>query len=394
MRRLAIAILVLGACGPRPAAAPTVAPTTDAPASRPAAQPVADPNAPIDLSADLEKLRADAGVPALLAIVIDRERVVAQGATGVRRIGAAPKVAIGDAVHLGSDTKAITAFVAARLVEAGAIGWDTTAEAVWPELKKRMNPKLRKVTLEQLLQHRAGLPANVADASLLPRLADRSLVEQRRVVVEAALAGKPVHEPGTVFEYSNTGYILAGAMLETETAKSWEELVREHVLSPFAMSSCGFGPTATQSAPDGVWAHAGKAPQYLAVELDNPAYLGPAGTLHCSLGDWAAFVRRQLVRDETLLSADTWARLHRPMPLPDKPGGYAMGWGITELPWAKGTVLAHDGSNTMNYVGAMLLMDQGVAVLVASNAGDEAAQRVVVTSVLGLAQRFGSPPGR
>lgn len=386
----AFALLLVCACGKRPVDVPTVAPApvvapqqTDAPA------PV-DPNAPIDVSADLEKLRAQAGLPALAAIVIDDERTVAQGVAGVRRIGEDAKAQLGDAFHLGSDTKAFTAFVAARLVDAGTVAWDTKLVDAWPELKKRMHADLRNVTLAQLLQHRAGLPADAKDRALLLQPADRPLVEQRRVIVEAVLAGKPIHAPGKQFAYSNLGYIVAGALLETKTGKSWEELVRTHVLEPLALDSCGFGPTATPDAPAGVWAHAGESPKYVALAIDNPPAFGPAGTMHCALPDWAVFARAQLVRDPKLLRAETWATLHTALPLPDRSGGYAMGWLTAELPWAKGVVLTHDGSNTVNYASAMLLVDQHVAVLVATNAGDTAAQRTVVTSVVGLAQRFGS----
>jgi hypothetical protein len=104
-------------------------------------------------------------------------------------------------------------------------------------------------------------------------------------------------------------------------------------------------------------------------------------------------VRTQLVRDPKLLLADTWVRLQRPVRL-DGGGGYAMGWAVAELPWAKGVVLTHDGSNTMNYASAMLLLDRGIAVLAVSNAGDAAAQRTVVTTVVGLAQRFTTQTAR
>ena len=390
MRTRALALILVCACGKRPVEAPTVAP---APAAAPAkvdAEPV-DPNAPIDVSADLEQLRAQAGLPALAAIVIDGERTVAQGVAGVRRIDQDAKAQLGDAFHLGSDTKAFTAFVAAWLVDAGAVAWDTKLVDVWPALKKRMHADLRNVTLAQLLQHRAGLAPDPKDRKLLLQPADRPLVEQRRVIVEAVLADKPIHAPGKQFAYSNTGYIVAGALLEAKTGKSWEELLREHVLDPLALKSCGFGPTATPDAPEGIWAHGGESPSYAALAIDNPPSFGPAGTLHCALPDWATFARAQLLRDPKLLRDETWTTLHTALPLPDRSGGYAMGWLTAELPWAKGIVLTHDGSNTVNYASAMLLVDQRIAVLVATNAGDAAAQRTVVTSVVGLAQRFGSP---
>jgi CubicO group peptidase (beta-lactamase class C family) len=379
--------LSLGACGKRPIEAPTVTPT---PVAAPAKvdAPATDPDAPIDLGADLERLREGASLPALAAIVIDGERTVAHGVAGVRRVGHDAKATLDDAFHLGSDTKAFTAFVAARLVDAGVVAWDTKLVDVWPAQRKRIHADLGDVTLAQLLQHRAGLPHDPKDRKLLLQPADRPLIEQRRLIVESVLADKPIHAPGQQFEYSNAGYIVAGALLETKGGKSWEDLVREHVLDPLGMTSCGFGPTATPDDPDGVWAHGGESPSYVALAIDNPPAFGPAGTMHCALPDWALFARAQLLRDPKLLQAATWTTLQTALPLPNRSGGYAMGWLTAELPWAKGIVLTHDGSNTVNYASAMMLVDPRIAVLVATNAGDAAAQRTVVTSVLGLAQRF------
>jgi CubicO group peptidase (beta-lactamase class C family) len=383
-------LAVLACTRTSPSVSPGTAVVRGQAAAAPTPVPARDPVAAIDLSAQLEQLRAEAGVPALAAVVIDGERTLAQGVAGVRRRGAEPRASLDDAFHLGSDTKAVTAFVAARLVDAGVITWDTTIADALPELRKGMHAELRTATLEQLLQHRAGIAASFDDAPVRERLRDRDVVEQRRIVATAVLAKAPARAPGLAFEYSNIGYLVAGAMLEARTGKSWEALVREHVLEPMALRSCGFGATATMDAPDGVWGHAGKAPEYLALAIDNPAYLGPAGTLHCSLPDWAVFVRSQLLRDPKLLLADTWTRLQRPLAIGER-GGYAMGWAVTAVPWANGIVLTHDGSNTMNYVSAMLLVDRGVAVLVACNAGDEVAQRTVVTTTVALAKRFSAP---
>jgi CubicO group peptidase (beta-lactamase class C family) len=388
VRTRALALcLSLCACAKRTPDAPTVVPAA-VPAPAKVDEPADEPDAPIDLFADLERLRAAASLPALAAIVIDADRTVAQGVAGVRRVGHEAKATLDDAFHLGSDTKAFTAFVAARLVDAGVVAWDTKLVDVWPARRKRIHADLRDVTLAQLLHHRAGLPHDPADRKLLLQPTDRPLVEQRRLIVESVLALAPIHAPGKQFEYSNAGYIVAGALLETKTGKSWEDLVREHVLDPLGMTSCGFGPTATPDDPDGVWAHGGESPGYVALAIDNPPAFGPAGTMHCALPDWAVFARAQLLRDPKLLQDATWTTLQTALPLPDRGGGYAMGWLVAELPWAKGVVLTHDGSNTVNYASAMLLVDPRIAVLVATNAGDAAAQRAVVTSVLGLAQRF------
>jgi CubicO group peptidase (beta-lactamase class C family) len=83
------------------------------------------------------------------------------GVTGVRKAGADVAVAADDLWHLGSDTKAMTAVVIAKLVEQGKLTWDTTIEAVLPKPVANARPEFGGVTLLQLLSHRAGLAANL-----------------------------------------------------------------------------------------------------------------------------------------------------------------------------------------------------------------------------------------
>ena len=83
--------------------------------------------------------------------------------------------------------------------------------------------------------------------------------------------------------------------------------------------------------------------------MDNFEVMGPAGTLHCSIADWAKFIADQLCGAEgkpALLKPETYTKLHTATP-PE--GDYALGWMIRDRGWGGGKVLSHSGSNTMNY---------------------------------------------
>jgi CubicO group peptidase (beta-lactamase class C family) len=97
-------------------------------------------------------------LPAVAAAVLQDGKVVASGAVGVRRFGTTIPVTINNRFYLGSDTKAMTALLAAMLVEAGKLRWDTTQAQVFLELAPTMNPGLRRVTLVQFLSHTIGVP--------------------------------------------------------------------------------------------------------------------------------------------------------------------------------------------------------------------------------------------
>ena len=153
------------------------------------------------------------------------------------------------------------------------------------------------------------------------------------------------------------------------TGQSWEQLIQAELFDPLSMTSAGFGPPGTEGEVDQPWGHFGPAVMAKAVQGDNRPPLGPAGRVHCSIRDWAKFVSLHLrgARGEetTYLTAETFARLHRP----PAAGDYALGWVITERPWAGGTVLTHGGSNTMWYCVVWMAPEKNLAVLSVTNIG-------------------------
>ena len=329
------------------------------------------------LKEQLESIRAEFGVPALGALVGDSRSVRAFASVGVRRAGTEDPIRPDDPFHIGSCTKAMTATVAARLVEQGKLRWETTLAEAFPQLKQAIHSDYHTVTLRQLLYHRAGLPEDrTPDPALFLRL--RSLEgEMRRQRLEATkwvLERTPAATPDTHFAYSNFGYMVAGAMLEQVAQRSWEQLLQEHLFKPLRMRAAGFGP------PKQVAGHNGKPPQPR--QFDNPPVLGPAGRVHCSLRDWAAFARLHLrgARGEktTLLRPESFAALHAD---PYRQG-YAMGWGVRQMDTKR--ILLHAGSNTLWFAVMQLEPERDRFYLCAANWGHADATNAVLTLIQSL----------
>ena len=102
-------------------------------------------------------------LPSIAAAVVKDGKIISAGAVGTRRAGVNIPVTINDRFHLGSDTKAMTALLAAMLVEEGKLRWNTTPAEVFPELADKMDSGFRRVTLEQLLSHTSGVPSDNED---------------------------------------------------------------------------------------------------------------------------------------------------------------------------------------------------------------------------------------
>ena len=180
--------------------------------------------------------------------------------------------------------------------------------------------------------------------------------------------------PGTQFLYSNAGYAVAGVMAERVTGEAWEDLMQRMLFEPLGMASAGFGAPGVIDEPRGhVVGWLLTTPMEPGPAADNPPAIGPAGIVHCSLPDWAKFIRAHLRGERGgsgLLKPESFVRLHTPPP----GGDYALGWGVTESA-AEGRCLSHAGSNTMWFVQAWLALDKDYAVLVATNVGGTGGER-------------------
>src|SRR5678816_3095490 len=115
-------------------------------------------SAPVNVDAILQSILGRGGERfGLAAAVLRGERINAQGAAGVRKRGTAERITLNDRFHLGSCTKAMTATLVAMLVEDGKLNWTTTLRELFGDTLTPMHPAWEKVTLRQVLAHRAGL---------------------------------------------------------------------------------------------------------------------------------------------------------------------------------------------------------------------------------------------
>ena len=306
-------------------------------------------------------------VPALGMLVIRNGVVVDQGACGVRSMDGSAAATLDDRWNLGSDGKAMTATMVARLVERGLLRWDAPLSEMLPELSADMRPEYRDVTLLELMSHRAGLPENLGDmADFQAFFTDaRPLPEQRLAYLRRAMAEAPVGPARGEASYSNTGFILAGAIAERAAGKPYGDLMQQEVFTPLGMTSATYDQT-----PDPGEA-VGHIDGRVATETEgNPEMLTPAGGVRMTLADWARFCIDQMVGEQgrgRLLTAETYRLLHTPQ----GDTVFAMGWGATpRIAGRAGPVLTHGGSDGNWFAFVALFPGRENGVLVVANAAD------------------------
>jgi len=324
--------------------------------------------------AGLEALRAAAGSPGFAAAAANRDGRHVAFADGLRALGQPQPITTSDVWHLGSITKSMTATLVARAVEAGAVNWTDTVGAVLGAAIPDMRTEYRDANFRHLLSHRSGLPANIEIGQLIgfPRESDDARAD-RIAYARLGLAQAPIGAKEQSFEYSNTGYVIAGAMLETRLGARWEDLIRQHVFDPLGMTSAGQGAPGSQGAYDQPVGHAlgpttvsdGQTAAALlphppgAPITDNPAVLGPAGRVHASFEDTFKYLTAHRDEAAPFLRAESWDALQTP----PFGGPYAMGWQL------QNGALWHNGSNTLFYAEVLIDRRRGVVAAAAVNDG-------------------------
>jgi CubicO group peptidase (beta-lactamase class C family) len=318
--------------------------------------------APPLTQAALAQLRADAGLPALAAAATRGNRHVAF-ADGLRAVGRTEAVTTSDKWHIGSCTKSMTATLVARAVEAGHVAWTDTVGRVLGAAVPGMRSEYRDITYLHLLSHRSGLAANIDIAEFLKFPRESADARADRVAyARLALSRPPAGKKEEHYEYSNSGYIVAGAMLEAQLGARWEDLIALHVFTPLKMAGAGFGPPGTPGAYDQPVGHAGTSgPQPFppgSPVTDNPAVLGPAGRVHAPLDDLLRYLTAHGTQ-VPFLRKESWQKLHTP----PFGGGYALGWEV------RGDKLWHNGSNTLWYCEMQADRSRGIVSAAATNDG-------------------------
>jgi CubicO group peptidase (beta-lactamase class C family) len=334
----------------------------------------------------LDDARLKADLPALAGGVIANGKTTI-AATGVRERGKTATVTDSDQFHLGSNGKAMTSTLAAVLVEKGLVRWNTTMGEAFPELKVRIDPAQRSVTLEQLLNHRGGFRDENVDPALSERaLAFRGPAGVGRAQFLPPLLKTPAGKVGE-FSYSNVGYTVAAMMLERATGNNYERLMQKYIFNPLGMASAGFGPPGSAAldqprghTPEGV--SVGNGPS-----AELPRIMSPAGLMHMNMADWAKFLSVHLgerVNGVKLLSDASLTKLHTADPRDADAPGVKYGFGWVHFNLNGRDVLWHNGSNGYWYSEAALDLKAKTAAFAVANQANEGASTAVNAAVISL----------
>ena len=195
------------------------------------------------LEAYLSDLTARETPPALDIVVIKNGAVAYSKAFGVAD-GPSHMPATPDSIyHYWSVTKLFTATATMQLVEDGKLRLDDFVTKYVPAfLTTNKSGTTAGITVRQLLDHTSGMK-NLAPTHLvgwIHHLEDPPVNQTALVAQRMAWYRTLATDPGRTGAYSNAGYIVLGAVIESAAGQPFEDFVRERILTPLAMSCTDF----------------------------------------------------------------------------------------------------------------------------------------------------------
>lgn len=323
----------------------------------------------------LDTLAAKHGVPgATLGILrvragLDDELV--EAATGVVFKDTGLATTADSLFQIGSVSKVWTATLVLQLVDEGLLDLDAPIIEVLPELRLGDPDVAKLVTMRHLLTHTSGIDGDVFTDT---GRGDDCL---EKYVDGLAEVGQN-HPLGATWSYCNSGFSLAGRVIEKVTGKTWDQVLRERILVPLGLEH-------TVTLPEeallyrtavGHVGEPGESPQKAPI-WSLPRSLGPAGTITSTVADTLAFAQLHLkggvAPDGTqVLSSESAALMaSQQAELPDK---YSLGdsWGLgwIRFGWDGQRLIGHDGNTIGQAAFLRVLPSEGLAVALLTNGGN------------------------
>ena len=246
--------------------------------------------------------------------------------------------------RIGSITKQFTAAAILLLQERGQLTLDDPISEHLSDF-----PSGDSITIYHLLTHTSGLQ-NYTDLSSFNKVINDTLSPEQ--VMDLFKDFPLKFAPGSQFNYSNSGFIVLGVIIERLTGMTYQDFMVNEVFQPLSMSNSGY---ATNTSSDSQVAQGYSADGNSTVFIDMSLPYS-AGSLISTVSDLAMWDRA--LYETNLLSDDSKAQMFTP-----NLEQYALGWRISSVADSEETVYVHSG-NISGFSSIIMRFPQSEKVII------------------------------
>lgn len=298
------------------------------------------------------------GPPALVVGYVRAGEAPVVRAFGMARLQPAQPAQPSMAFAIGSVSKQFLAALMLKLQEEGRLSLDDPVAKYFPDLTRSGD-----ISLRALLSHTSGY-SDYYPQDYLPDSMKKPITPQE---ILGVWAQRPLDfEPGSKWQYSNTNYVLAGAVVEKVTGQSLATVMRQKILEPLGLQ------VAAQPEPQGYFSHAGGPPRALPREAQG--WLYATGDLVMGVKDLLQWDRA--LAEHRLLGPESTREMERVVLTSDGvSSGYGLGLFVSREFGRR--CLSHGGEVAGFCCENLLFPEEDLAVVVVSNQMVTAAPRTL-----------------
>ncbi len=317
--------------------------------------------------------------PGAAVLVRDHGKVVLRKGYGLASVELGVPIVPEHVFEIGSVTKQFTAASILLLAERGKLSLSDPITRFLPDFPTHGET----ITIEQLLTHTSGVPSYTEMPEWVPRWREDMSVD----TLIGIFRGKPLDfKPGERWSYSNSGFVLLGAVIEKASGKSYEDFVEQEIFAKLGMTHSRYGhqEEVVPGRADGYGKNGAELQRAPYLSLTQPYAAGSLLSNVDDLARWLDALRPPAASagaasapaasadaaSSALLSADSRQRMFTPEILH---GGaldgvstrYGFGYGVGTV--AKHRALEHSGGIFGYVCDVLTLPDDGLQVIVLSN---------------------------
>jgi CubicO group peptidase (beta-lactamase class C family) len=325
------------------------------------------------IDAAVQQVLADTGVPSATIAVIKDGKVAYVKSYGKARLDPAVVARPEMRYSIGSVSKQFTATAVLMLAEDGKLALDDPVAKFLPDLTRA-----QEVTIRQLLSHTAGYQDYWPQDYVPPFMLQPTTASQ----IMDRWARKPLDfDPGTKWQYSNTNFVIAGAIIEKASGMPLLDFLTKRIFAPLGMTGVAnvdqapLGP----SDPTGYMRYALGPPRVAPKE--GKGWLFAAGELAMPVGDLAKWdlglIEQRLLKPASYKQMETATLLKNGL-------AQRYGLGISVGRAFDHRVLAHDGEVSGYTAENMVFPDDRAAVIVLCNQDSSTAMSQITGKIAPL----------
>lgn len=263
--------------------------------------------------------------------------------------------------RLGSITKQFTSMLIMQLVEQGKLKLDVPISTYLPDYPKKNGDV---ITIHHLLTHSSGTPNMTSFPGFVKDIMPNSYSPAQLVnlFADSTLQFKP----GERFNYSNSGYILLGYIIEKVTGKSYEQVLQENIFTPLKMNNTGYdhyGPLLKNRARG----YEKNGRLFVNAKFIDMSVPYAAGSLYSTVEDLSLW-------DQALYGSQLLRKENMDLLFTNHISGYGYGWGVGEMRLGNTTerkeTVGHEGGiNGFNTQLTRIPSDRSFIVLLNNTGG-------------------------